>query len=261
MSLTSYAQVQVVQDALQYAEDNGVFIVAATGNDKTGVGYPAKYPTVFAVGATDHADHRAEWSGIYGSNYGPEVDVVAPGKAIYGINPFNNTTQYVTAGTSQAAPLAAGVAALMLAVDSTLTLDSIRAVMRRTADDEVGLSSEDTPGFDNYHGFGRLNAFEALKAVMPDTTTQDSGSTGISRLNRQSYFVYPNPAKETIRISGIPDGNYNVAWISVNGHVRRERMFINQNALLKTPASQGLYLVELVHDNGELYRLKVMVKR
>lgn len=260
MSLTTYAQVQIMQDALQYAEDNGVLVVAAVGNDNSSVGYPAKFPTVLAVGATDHADNRALWSGVYGSNFGPEVDVVAPGKAIYGINPFNNTTQYVTAGTSQATPHATGVAALMLALNSELTPDTIRAVLKQTAEDQVGLATEDTPGFDHYHGYGRLNAFEALKAVMPDTSSQEPNTISERDINTNKISVFPNPTSSSIQISGLSNSVYTVTWVALNGARLRERVHFTEGVHLSVPQTSGIYFLEIISDNAEIFRTKVIVK-
>lgn len=60
-------------DAVQYAEDHDVLIVAATGNNGAAVKYPAAYPTVMAVGGASK-----DGTVIASSNWGPEVDVIAP---------------------------------------------------------------------------------------------------------------------------------------------------------------------------------------
>lgn len=164
LSLGSVASTEIMEDAVTYAHDNDVTLVAATGNaNVNNINYPAAYETVIAVGATDHADDRALWN-ANGSNYGPEIDVVAPGKAIYGINSFNTSSlQYVTAGTSQATPQVAALASLMLSLNPDLSPDSIAAMIIRFADDQVGPSNTDVAGWDEFFGHGRINAYETLK--------------------------------------------------------------------------------------------------
>ena len=68
-----------MEDAVNYAFGKGVLLVGASGNSGGNfVLYPARYPNVIAVEATDSAD---SWAGFY--NYGPEIDLAAPGAAIY----------------------------------------------------------------------------------------------------------------------------------------------------------------------------------
>ena len=71
--------------AVSSALNNGCLLVAATGNSNSNViPFPAAYDSyVLAVGAVDENDNRAIWPGSGGSNYGPEIDVAAPGSSIY----------------------------------------------------------------------------------------------------------------------------------------------------------------------------------
>ena len=82
------------------------------------------------------------------------IDVVAPGNFIYGLS-FNSNTNYNTywGGTSQASPLVAGIASLLLSQDPDRTPNEIYQIIRNTAEDLVGDQSEDTQGFDIFHGF------------------------------------------------------------------------------------------------------------
>lgn len=101
MSLGNYADSQFLHDAVKYAYDRDVVLVAASGNDNTErPGYPAAYPEVLAVAATDSNQKRAEYS-----NYGDYIDVAAPGTNIASTFPGN---QYAAlSGTSMASPHAA----------------------------------------------------------------------------------------------------------------------------------------------------------
>lgn len=159
-----------MQASVDYARANGVVVVACMMNFNNNVTqYPAAYTSVIAVGATDTNDERVApffWSASSGSNYGAHIDLVAPGNYMYGLSHTSNTNyNSYWGGTSQASPLVCGVAGLMKGLDPTLGLDSIRSILRATAEDEVGRPTEDIPGWDQYHGAGRLNAYAALEHV------------------------------------------------------------------------------------------------
>ncbi|QQR86650.1 MAG: S8 family serine peptidase [Flavobacteriales bacterium] len=159
-----------MQTAINYAYANDVVIVACMMNFNNAVTYyPAGYSNVIAVGATDTNDERVApffWDPTSGSNFGTHIDLVAPGNYMYGLN-YSSNTNYNSywGGTSQASPIVCGVAGLIKALDPTLGADSIRSILMATADDQVGDPAEDTPGWDQYHGAGRLNAYAALDLV------------------------------------------------------------------------------------------------
>ncbi len=185
MSLGGNNPSSLLEDAVNYAYSNGVTVVVSNGNQSSVIQYPARYENALAIGATNAEDDRANpfhWGG--GSNFGPEIDIVAPGDRVYGLNPSNGTNySWFWSGTSQAAPHVSGVIALLLAENPTLTPSQIRTILRTTAEDEVGLPSEDIPGFDNYYGYGRLNAEAALNQAF---LRVDETQTG-------NFSLYPNP--------------------------------------------------------------------
>lgn len=165
MSLT-VGDSQAIRDALAHAYDtDGVFINNASGNENTAVGFPATDSHVVAVGATNHDDLRATPSNAgWGSNFGPELEVVAPGVDIWSTRLAN---AYGTGGgTSYASPHVAGTAALMFSAVPTATNEEVRDCITSTAEDEVGDPTEDTAGRDDYYGFGRLNAADALGCII-----------------------------------------------------------------------------------------------
>jgi len=142
---------QALHDAVIYAHDAGCVVVAATVNSGGAVLYPAKYAEALAVAATDSNDM---WAGF--SNYGPEVDVAAPGVSIYSTYLGGGYTY--KSGTSMAAPHVAGLAALVWSAYPSYTNDQVEGRIEMAA---VDLGS---PGWDPYYGHGRIDAQAALCA-------------------------------------------------------------------------------------------------
>jgi len=162
LSLGSYVKSELLHEAVKYAHDHGVLVVASAGNDATSVkSYPAAYDEVVAVSATDEFDKPAAFS-----NYGDWVDVAAPGVKIYSTMPtyhvtmnnngFNLNYDYMS-GTSMACPHVVGVAALIWSQFPDMTRDQVLAQLQYSADDLGEL------GFDVYYGFGRVNAMKAVE--------------------------------------------------------------------------------------------------
>jgi serine protease len=149
----------VLENALAYAREKGVTLVAAVGNDGVdGVLYPASSPRVIAVGAVDNDRRKASFS-----NCGPEVDLVAPGVGVVVLTPNNALDQ--ASGTSFAAPMVSGVVALYMSSYQRLygtypIPDQVYQCLVQTAED-LGPSGRDTG-----YGFGLVRA----DRVMTDTT-------------------------------------------------------------------------------------------
>lgn len=169
----------LITAALRYAQTSGrkgkgCPIATAAGNDDAPhVVYPAslssRLPGLMAVGATNEWDQRKSRASrdgepSWGSNYGAELDVVAPGVHIYtaaagpaGRAPTSYTSAF--AGASAAAAHAAGLMALLLSVDTNLRAWEVKEIIRRTADD-LG-----PRGRDAEHGYGRIHCRRALEAA------------------------------------------------------------------------------------------------
>jgi subtilisin family serine protease len=174
-----------VNTALQNAKNAGLTILFSSGNNNTAVSWPATQSSVIAVGATNANDYRctpADWGSGQGSNYGASLDVVAPGNNQYATDDSRTGAGYSTGsyfasfgGTSGACPVAAGVCALIISRNHALTPDSVQSILQRTANDQVGNPTEDTPGWDQYMGWGRVNAGAAVAAASGYTITSPNG--------------------------------------------------------------------------------------
>ncbi len=158
ISIGFSAYSQAMEEACNYAADNGVLLVAAAGNFSGGdVLYPAAFSSVIAVTGTDSLDQ----SGFF-APLGPEIELAAPGVGIY------STTRYgryaYLSGTSQAAPHVTGAAALVIAAglrdfnnDGAVTNDDIRFRLANTAID-LGLA-----GVDDEFGYGLVDLARAIE--------------------------------------------------------------------------------------------------
>lgn len=150
LSVGGYSYSQTLGDAVEYAHGKGAVLVAAGGNEGSSEPiYPAAYPNVIGVAATDPADQI--WTS---SNHGSAIKIAAPGASILSAT-LNNA--YVRAsGTSASAAYVSGVAALILSKNPDFSNTQIEQILYRTADD-LG-----DKGPDQIYGNGRVNAAKAL---------------------------------------------------------------------------------------------------
>ena len=170
MSLAYNVGSDLLHNAVLYAAEAGVTMVAASGNTAAAsLAYPARWPEVIAVGASTNQDVR--WSS---SSYGSNLALVAPGA--YVLRATGYATYSTTSGTSFAVPLVSGTITLMLARNPYLTPGQIRSILEQTADD-----LED-PGYDLFTGYGRLNAAAAVAATPLPGDLDGDGSVGGSDL-------------------------------------------------------------------------------
>lgn len=150
LSLGNYAEAEFLHDAIKYAYERNVVLVAATGNDNTAKpGYPAAYPEVIAVSATNSNGNKASFS-----NYGDYVDVVAPGENI--ASTYMHSQYAALSGTSMASPHVAALAAMVRAAHPMLNNHEIKEIIIQTTED-LG-----TQGKDDYFGYGQINVNHAL---------------------------------------------------------------------------------------------------
>lgn len=160
LSLGSGSSDASLQTAVTNAWNAGVVVVAAAGNNAgvapttdDAVLFPAAYPNAIAVASSNSANVRSSFS-----NYGPEIDVTAPGEGVLGAdcNCAGHGGYYATgSGTSFASPHVAGAAALLIANGVT---DKNQIVSRLTST----ATNMEAPGFDNNTGWGLINMQAAL---------------------------------------------------------------------------------------------------
>lgn len=180
-------------DAMRYAAQQGVLPVAAAGNDYSSVPYyPAGYEEVLSVAAYGTNLAKTSWS-----NFGPHVDVAAPG-----VNLVAPTTggEYTGgfSGTSGACPQVAGLAALLFGANPGATAAQVRAAIEDTA-----TPATQAP-FGEYSNYGRVNAQAAMAAIMGSPAP---ARTPVVRYVNQftqaiDDLYWPNDLSATARVYG-----------------------------------------------------------
>jgi len=148
-----------LQSAVNYAWGKGAVVFAsAMNNGGSAPYYPAACDNVVAVSATEPGDTLAGFS-----NYGSWIDLAAPGDNILTTdNGGGYSTWY---GTSFSSPIAAAAAALVLSVNPALSAQGLVDVLEKNADD-IG-----APGFDQYFGWGRVNAYRSVVAALSSVSS------------------------------------------------------------------------------------------
>jgi serine protease len=240
MSLGGRSSSTTLEEAVAHAYSKGVTIVAAAGNTRYYIAYPAAYDDyVIAVGATRYDETRASYSGT-----GNSLDIMAPGGDTSvdqngdgyadGVlqNTFDPNTKNVTdfsywffQGTSMATPHVAGVAAMIIA-RGVSNPDDVRAILQSTAEDKG------TASWDRYYGWGIVDAYAALLAAGPSNNppTADDQSVTTSE---------DAPVTSTLTGSDLDDDviTFGVVTNPSNGALDLDPDFANNGNLTYIPES------------------------
>lgn len=209
MSLGQSGADSFLKSKLDYAKNNGVLVIAASGNDGCDcILYPANYPQVLAVGATTSTDARASFS-----SFGGNLDVVAPGSGTLRTPTWtasNGTSAYTDGnihGTSYATPIVAGLAGLIKGQDATLTHDELANAITDQADKVSGMNGQT---WHEKYGYGRINARAGLAAM----TVAHPDGTLIKATGDNKVYLIENGQRR--HIQGLAEFNsWNFDWDAV----------------------------------------------
>lgn len=201
---------KTLERAIERAAAEGIIIVAASGNNGSrGVIYPAAFPDVIAVGALEENGSDMPEVTSY-SNYGPEIDVTAPGSLIYSTL-ADDKFGYMS-GTSMATPHVSGLAGLMLS--EGIRARDVRSLLQDTA---IKLGNDD---FSESYGYGMINSYKSVyQANKINIILGNENGDGYDIISKtkvdlnQSKFI----------IEDVPSGEYEViAWIDIRDNGKLE---------------------------------------
>jgi len=207
---------RAIDSAYTYGRNGlGCPLIFATGNQwYEWISYPAILPTTFAVGASHYTDYRWDYS-----QYGPELDVVAPSgytclwgdvwtldqmmysgynigrdsicghEVEWDCGPSGNDMDYdcYFGGTSAACAIVSGVASLILAKDSTLPVDTVYDILRHSAQTELMFDTITPPDLEL--GYGRVDAFRAILSLSHGNVDNQIGPGGEIDVADLTYLV------------------------------------------------------------------------
>ncbi len=236
LSLGGYAESQILRNAVEYARDNGVVVVAASGNDGVrGVSYPARFDSVIGVGALTAEDTVASFS-----NFGPGIDLVAPGEGV--LSAWSQGEYALMDGTSSAAAFITGALASEISKNPNLSPYQVRELLFEYAN-EIG-----KPGFDELSGYGALNLNRIIHRNSIDY--HDAAIVG--------YYFSPENLENAKTVGSVPFSitvqNQGSTWINgMNLRVRLRgvtRNFYFSNLSPGQTRSEQLYLESAEGKSG-----------
>jgi membrane-anchored mycosin MYCP len=223
-----------LEQAVEFAEQRNVVVVAAAGNDQPnspiGPFYPASYPGVISVGAVDDTGTLASFA-----DPKTQESVTAPGVNVTSIQPGGFSNQLN--GTSFAAPFVSGVAALVRSYYPNMSAAEVVARIEETADGPV----------EPITGNGMVNPLQAVQAVLPSAANPSASSAPAGNV-RPVPVARPVPPDQSMinAAMGTTAGAIAAAAVLVIGGVsisqrrRRRRGQATPHPDTKVPADAGL---------------------
>lgn len=250
LSLGGSSDMQLMEEAVNYAYNKGSLLVAAVGNNGTNsVMYPANYENVLSVSATDDADMK-----LITSNYGTSVKVAAPGDKIY--STYKNNSYSYASGTSMAAAFTSGVAALVWSTDTCATNSCVSNRIENTSDKvaETGKNWK----------FGRINALKAVTDSSEGSPISISDTVTPSISPVQPIVLGVPPAPSTIiEPTKVPTPTINQNSITVSNIemwtsrvFSRRDLFVRVNVVKqsdKTKVNNAVVTIDLTSPDGTIY--------
>lgn len=201
LSLTTNSQTwdESWDDAFLYAMEHDVVIVVAAGNRGSGtnvVGAPATIPGVLTVAGVD-PDGKAS---VEASTQGITIGVSAPSEKLLGISADGSVVEWK--GTSGAAPIVAGIAALVRSAHPDMSANDVINRIIKTARTPKGVTKVPDP----FYGYGLVDAYEAVTADVPRTDRNPMGDLErwIEVNRRRPAEPQPTPTVTPVEIPPLP---------------------------------------------------------
>ncbi|HXH19350.1 MAG TPA: S8 family serine peptidase [Chitinophagales bacterium] len=272
--------VSLAEDAIRNAVSNGrdgrgIPMLFSSGNEDAAAPiWPSSMEETIAVTATSMCDERKSMISCdgeaWGGNYGGALDLAAPGVMITTTDMRGNkgyaVGSYTTDfnGTSAACPNAAGVMALILAVNPALNAGDARYLLASTADKTGGYDYNQNKYagmWSSELGFGRVNAYKAVQAAM--------SYTGIVQNEYENFFfAYPNPVTGNQLTMGFELRESSFAEISLtdlSGKIisQQDEEFPagNHSVSINIPLPAGMYVVHFASGSSQHHQKLLFLGR
>jgi len=269
LSWGSYGPPSITDSSvIAYAQQQGAIIFAAAGNDNHEDHendnqriYPATYENVIAVACSDDRDHKSN-----DSNYGDFIDLVAPGIDILSACPRNSYESHDN--TSQACPVAAGIGALMLSVESDLTAGQLLSWMQRTSVDISTVGENDQyPGIvhrvdagfllNSTHPMYEISEWEVIEINGDQDGRIERNETISINLTLANLEGYADAGNVTINLQNddewihISTGEINIGDIA-NGdsHELTENQYPTFHVNGRSPIHYSTFILNVTSDEG-----------
>lgn len=233
-------QLTALEAAVSEAHGAGALLVAPVGNhglDGNPTVYPAALPAVIGVTATDRNNRRLAAAGN-----GTFVDISAPGVNLLG--PLSDSRYERATGTEFAAPHVSGAAALVWAVNPSLTPNQVRDFMRNTADDLGAV------GYDEFYGFGLLNA--ALALQMTPHLLQISPHELHFQVDELGAINPPTQKIVNLYTGGLTwRASTHARWLEIEGLTETTPSSVTVSVDLSTVSNCGQYSSEITVESNQ----------
>jgi subtilisin family serine protease len=235
LSFGDVVDAPVIRTAIEYARDRGVLVVVSAGNTSGDAAqYPATYPGVLSVGASDRDDNRTAFS-----TFGQDLDLLAPGLSVLTTTLGGGYKQ--SSGTSFSAPMTAGVAALVWSLHPNWSADQVAWRIRLSARREGG-------GWTAASGWGLLDAAAAVGDASPPPVVQVENVTA----GTPSFLIEGTVADPDLLswgLSMVPEDD------AMEGDLSREIVVV-ESALGQAVAESLGSFVPPVGENAWIVRLR-----
>jgi subtilisin family serine protease len=271
-----------IEAAINNAVNNGrngkgSVVVFASGNNNGNVSFPATVANAIAVGASSMCDERKSPTSCdgetwWGSNFGTQLDVVAPGVKIYTTD-ISGSAGYELGdykanfnGTSSACPNTAGVVALILSANPNLTQTQAREILERNVDkvnsySYANISGQPNGTWNTQVGYGRINAKKALEEVIYGSmeivggnsicspniltyTIQVPSNITVNWAVSSNLQIIPTPTNTNISVKPISSSSSGQGWIDaiLPNQTVRKYIWVGKPALTSARLTNGDYI-------------------
>ncbi|MGI6370977.1 MAG: S8 family serine peptidase [Patescibacteria group bacterium] len=209
MSFGSNLYSQVIHDAIVYAKGKGCMLVASSGNEGTSLSYPGSDAEVLTVGSVNSSNSRSSFS-----NYGSELDVMAPGEGIIAASYSNDSSYILTSGTSVSAAQISGIAVYSILWHSNASVNERINYFKDSAKKVTGMGGLDKT---DYYGFGIANY---------DYLQTRTGDYQYSVVDQSAYptIQIDSSNRFTLSVKNIGKSTWRVNYVNLGTSRERDRI-------------------------------------